>query len=109
MTPANDNHPSDDAPLRLKDAVRLAFPCGGMTVSGLRQEHLKGRLKLELIAGKHFVTLAAIREMREQCRVEAPARAYGGIRRENHGPSLTASGVSAQAVAEAKILRLRRH
>src|SRR2546430_1522983 len=60
---------SDDAPLRLKDAVRLAFPAGGMTVSGLRQEHAKGRLNLEMIAGKHFVTLRAIREMRELCRV----------------------------------------
>lgn len=56
---------SDDAPLRLKDAVRLAFPSGGMTVSGLRREHANGRLEIESIAGKQFVTLRAIREMRE--------------------------------------------
>lgn len=62
----------DDAPLRLKDAVRLAFPCGGMTVSGLRREHANGRLQIESIAGKQFVTLRAIREMREQCKVAAP-------------------------------------
>lgn len=108
MMPANDNLPSDDAPLRLKDAVRLAFPCGGMTVSGLRREHANGRLNLELIAGKQFVTLAAIREMRELCRVEVQGRASGGIRQDNRGPSLTATGVSEQDLAEAEILRLRR-
>src|SRR3569833_106806 len=27
-----------DAPLRLDVAVKLAFPCGGLTVSGLRRE-----------------------------------------------------------------------
>lgn len=58
---------SEDAPLRLKNAIKIAFPCGGMTESGLRQEHQKGRLKLEKIAGKHFVTLRAIKEMRELC------------------------------------------
>jgi hypothetical protein len=67
----------EDAPLRLKDAVLLAFPAGGMTVSGLRQEHLRGRLKLEKIAGKHFVTLRAIREMRELCKVVPPT--YGTL------------------------------
>lgn len=60
---------SDDAPLRLKDAVKIAFPAGGMTVSGLRGEITRGRLEAEMIAGKHFVTLRAIREMRERCKV----------------------------------------
>lgn len=59
----------DDAPLRLKDAVKIAFPAGGMTVSGLRGEITRGRLEAEMIAGKHFVTLRAIREMRERCKV----------------------------------------
>lgn len=68
---------SEDAPLRLKHAIKIAFPCGGMTESGLRQEHQKGRLKLEKIAGKHFVTLRAIREMRELC--QQPAPTYGEL------------------------------
>jgi hypothetical protein len=31
-----------DTPLRLERAVELAFPEGGMTVSGLRREAAKG-------------------------------------------------------------------
>jgi hypothetical protein len=60
--------PDLDAPLRLKDALEHAFPNGGMKLSGLRNEIRKGRLVAERIAGKHFVTLRAINEMREQCR-----------------------------------------
>jgi hypothetical protein len=58
-----------DVPLRLDVAVREAFPAGGMTVSGLRKEIARGRLTVEKIAGKHFVTLAAIQRMRELCRI----------------------------------------
>jgi hypothetical protein len=61
----------DHTPLRLDDAVALAFPHGGMTVSGLRREASRGRLKISRIAGKDFITLAAIKEMISQCRVQA--------------------------------------
>ncbi|WP_245447432.1 excisionase [Methylobacterium sp. 17Sr1-1] len=66
---------SDDTPLRLADAARLAFPAGGMTAASLRREAAKGRLTIERIAGKDFTTLAAIERMRELCRVppKAPA------------------------------------
>jgi hypothetical protein len=60
--------PGLDDPLRLKDAVRIAFPFGGMTVSGLRREAVKGNLVLERYANKDFVTLNAIIEMRKRCR-----------------------------------------
>jgi integrase len=33
-----------DAPLRLADAAKIAFPAGGMTASGLRREAARGRL-----------------------------------------------------------------
>jgi hypothetical protein len=59
-----------DTPLRLRDAVAIAFPYGGMTVSGLRREASRDRLQIEKIAGKQFVTLQAINEMRAKCRVE---------------------------------------
>jgi hypothetical protein len=59
-----------DTPLRLEQAAKLAFPFGGMTVSGLRREAAKGRLVIERIAGKQFVTLQAINEMRAQCRAD---------------------------------------
>src|SRR5215469_1838401 len=58
-----------DTPLRLEAAVKLAFPAGGMTVSGLRREAARGHLAIELIAGKLFTTLNAIEEMRKKCRV----------------------------------------
>ena len=41
-----------DTPLRLRDAVKIAFPLGGMTVSGLRREIKRERLTVEIIAGK---------------------------------------------------------
>ena len=64
----------DDTPLRLADALVLAFPNGGMTVSGLRREARRGRLRIERIANKDFTTLTAIREMRERCRIQAVAK-----------------------------------
>lgn len=60
-----------NTPLRLAEAVKIAFPSGGMTVSGLRREIARGRLAVEAIAGKQFTTLANIEEMRRLCRVEA--------------------------------------
>jgi hypothetical protein len=62
-----------DAPLRLSDAAKLAFPMGGMTASGLRREAARGRLDIERIAGKDFTTLRAIEEMRQRCRVTPKA------------------------------------
>lgn len=60
-----------NTPLRLHDAVKLAFPAGGMTVSGLRREIARGRLSYEMIAGKQFTTLANIAEMRRLCQTSA--------------------------------------
>ena len=60
-----------DAPLRLSIAAKLAFPDGSMTASGLRREAARGRLRIERIANKDFVTLAEIKRMRELCRVPA--------------------------------------
>lgn len=83
---------SPDTPLRLSEAVKAAFPAGGMTVSGLRREIARGRLEAELIANKHFVTLAGIARMRELCTVSrvrqpdenvAPKR----VRRSVPGPT----------------------
>jgi len=94
----------DDAPLRLKDAVKIAFPAGGMTVSGLRREHANGRLEIESIAGKQFVTLRAIREMRERCRVAAPRNVKLPPGRDG---TLYPPIVSARDLANAKIRQLR--
>jgi hypothetical protein len=95
---------SDDAPLRLKDAVKIAFPSGGMTVSGLRREHANGRLEVEVIAGKQFVTLRAIRDMRERCKQTAPT--YGKLSPRRDGTPLPPT-VFPSDVLEARI-RMRR-
>ena len=58
-------------PLRLKIAAALAYPDGSMTAAGLRREKARGRLVIERVAGKDYVTLAAIDRMRELCRLEA--------------------------------------
>jgi hypothetical protein len=106
----------DDDPLRLSDAVAIAFPQGGMTVSGLRREAAAGRLMIERIAGKDFTTLAAIERMRELCRVKAKARASGSSQPEGEatessgrfGSSATAQPSEALALARASLQRLKR-
>jgi hypothetical protein len=42
-----------------------------MTISGLRREAARRRLRIERIAGKDFTTLDEIKRMRELCRVQA--------------------------------------
>jgi len=70
----------DDTPLRLDVAARLAFPDGSISGAALRRAARAGRLVIERIAGKDFVTLAAIRTMREQSRVVRPNRSGEPVR-----------------------------
>lgn len=79
-----------DTPLRLAEAARIAFPNGALTVSGLRKEIERGRLVPEIIAGKTFVTLNAIKEMRRLCRVQAKVPA--SISSPNAAPETEVSG-----------------
>jgi len=104
-----------NTPLRLAEAAKIAFPSGGMTVSGLRREIARGRLAVEIIAGKQFTTLADIEEMRSQCRVRArvPVYTFGpngatkevASRNALPGSSETGIGMSSQ---DALRLRLKR-
>jgi hypothetical protein len=103
---------ADETPLRLADAVELAFPNGGMTVSGLRREAAKGRLAISIIAGKQFTTLRAIREMIETCRVgpKVPvlnsSAPRGAARRS--GSSATVNTARARDAALASLSKLSR-
>ncbi|KQT48768.1 hypothetical protein ASG43_07895 [Aureimonas sp. Leaf454] len=56
-----------NTPIRLKDIVALAFPLGGMTLSGLRCEARKGRLTILRVANKDYTTLNHIKAMMERC------------------------------------------
>lgn len=65
-------------PLRLEVAAALGFPDGSMTTGALRRLAAAQKLAHEKIAGKYFVTLAAIEDMRAACRVPANAPAPRG-------------------------------
>lgn len=94
-------------PLRLEDAVRLAFPAGGMTVSGLRTERRKGNLAVMMLAGKEFTTLAAIEDMLAKCIVKAePARVPFSASRSGVGSDVDARRAVAMEAARATGLRI---
>ncbi|WP_246710295.1 excisionase [Martelella soudanensis] len=76
MTKIDRSEIEPDTPLRLKVAAKIAFPDGSMTDSGLRSEIAKGRLAVERIAGRQYVTLNAIKEMRALCREERKAHGF---------------------------------
>jgi hypothetical protein len=120
--PNNGEKPSADqigidTPLRLAVAVKIAFPNGALTVSGLKKEIERGRLIVEIIAGKMFVTLRAIEEMRRLCRVQrkgpgstsAPSEdtETGGSRSDPLGSSETARSSSPQAALRLKLQKLK--
>lgn len=62
------NSIGDHDPVRLSEACELFF-AGRLKPSALRTEAAKGNLDMLMIAGKHFVTKAAIYDMLERCKV----------------------------------------
>ena len=54
----------DDELMTLAEAAAVFWPDGPLTVRSLRTEIAKGSLTAERIAGKVFVTPAALKEMR---------------------------------------------
>ena len=93
-----------NTPLRLAHAAELAFPGGGMTAAGLRREAGRGRLTIERVAGKDYVTLGEIEAMRERCRREAKGLDSGSARpgaaKNRSGLSETDKGEQALAAAQ---------
>ena len=105
-----DPQPFDsDAPLRLSVAAKLAFPDGSMTVSGLRREAARGRLRIERIANKDFVTLAEIKRMRELCRVPPSEQGTEASPINTPVPAKTEADVSAQDALRARLKQTRIH
>ena len=102
---------TDDMPLRLDLAARLAFPDGSIGLSGLRREAARGNLEVFRIAGKHMTTLRAIREMLERCRVKPSQPAYGSSQPattvELSGSSLIEESRSAQAALNLRLEQLK--
>lgn len=102
---------SPTTPLRLEVAARIAFPDGSMKLASLRREIARGRLSYEVIANKHYTTLADIEEMRRLCRIEAkPSRDRARSDLSNAAlkeESLSLGGPSPQSLLREK-LRLSR-
>jgi hypothetical protein len=95
----------------LEVAIRECFPYGGATVSTLRTEARKGRLAIERIGGRDYVTRAAIEEMRKLCRVQARAHDYTSIGERAESPSMSSEMEytrRAQAAAVAISERLKK-
>src|SRR5690242_20253126 len=96
-----------NTPLRLTVAAALAFPDGSMTASGLRREAARGRLRIERIANKDFVTLAEIKRMRELCRVPASELAIGGAPTDLSRSSASEPVISPQDALRARLKQSR--
>lgn len=106
---ANDNI-DPNAPIRLADAIPIAFPHGGISVSALRREASRGRLKIFRIARKDFTTIASIEEMKSSCLVPANQQDCGSGQQakteRRSGSSSMEDGKSARAAAEMIVKRL---
>ena|SRR5665647_292602 len=85
----------DDTPITLKDACEIHFG-GRISVATLKAEHARGNLDMSKIGRAYFTTIGKLREMEAKCRVEAPARASGSTRKEEHGLSSTVEAAAAQ-------------
>jgi hypothetical protein len=108
---------TQDTPLRLGIAAKMAFPDGSMTAAGLRREAAKGKLVIERVAGKDFTTLANIERMRELCQLHPKELDFGsagnaekrkaGLRTPPSTSSETADISRARAAAEMTVAKLK--
>jgi hypothetical protein len=107
-----DARPNPDAPLRPAEAAKWAFPDGSITKSSLQREIRRGNLAYEMIAGKIFVTLNDIADMRAKCRENPRGRASTFVAERGgrqFGSSSTADSLkSAQAAASLIAQALRK-
>lgn len=96
----------DDAPMTLEEACRVIF-AGAIKPATLLAEARRGRLVMERVGRRNFVTRGGIKAMREACRVEptsprVPA-AWKPPRGEppHQGPSdMTLAGMALDAALE---------
>jgi hypothetical protein len=97
-----DPRVTQKTPLRLDIACQFAFPDGSVSASALRRMVTAGKVEAELIAGKYYVTLAAIEEMRKQCRVKVRGHTSNSNNTpmgENCGSSVTTEDNAPKALA----------
>ena len=97
-----------DTPLRLSKAAAIAFPDGAVKESTLKTEHQRGRLVLEKVGGRWFVTLRAILEMRKLCRVVVNRPASGSELGPVVRPSMSSSTEAARSARAAALIAAER-
>jgi hypothetical protein len=97
---------TDDTPLRLDVAAKLAFPDGSIGLSSLRREAARGTLQVWRVAGKHMTSLAAIRKMLDQCLVTpSPPDSGSGQPLTIEKPSGSSSTAAVRSARDAAKMR----
>lgn len=97
-----------DTPLRLPKAAAIAFPDNSVKANTLMTEHKRGRLVLEMIGKRWFVTLRAILEMRKLCRVVVNRPAFGSELGPAVRPSTSSSTTAARSAQAAALIAAER-
>ncbi len=98
----------DSDPITLTEASRVVLR-GVVSVSALRSEIRRGNLAVERIGKNLYTTPAAIREMRDKCRVTQSHQDYtsDGMERQNPGSSATATKTDELAALKATVKALK--
>lgn len=93
---------SDDEPMTLAEACETLFR-GHIKPATLRAEAARGRLVIERIGRRDFVTRRAIKEMRKQCQVTSGNQNES----QNEFEPSRAEAANAAAYASARALRAK--
>lgn len=99
-----------EEPLTLAEAVALLFPEGPLTVASLRTEIRKGRLRFSRVAGRLFVSRAAINSLFAPTAAAAPHLRPEPIRAAPSRPHGDRLQFAQEALASAcRTLETRQH
>jgi hypothetical protein len=99
-----ESAPTDDEAIPLRDIPDL-YPRSRFTLSTLRAEAGRGRLRVFRIRRRDYTTPADIREMQRRCREDDPRRAFTSTRQEGNGSSKTGQPESALAALRMSVGR----
>lgn len=107
QTCAQDSIRDDDL-ITLEMACELYFR-GPITPNSLKTEHRRGNLTFYKFGGKVFTTPAAIREMKEKCRVQKSPQGSGSEKKKTAGSGSSSTGQnrSAQAALNQTLNKLK--
>jgi len=81
--------PEHDSPVTLADAAATMFPGGHVTGETLLGYVHQGKLPAYRIGKFYWTTLADVREMMKQCRVQPKARGFASENRVTTAPGIS--------------------